>query len=36
MDEISLMLWTDYETIPNSMMNKVFLGTIKVYSWINE
>lgn len=36
MDEISLMLWTDYETIPNSMMNKAFLGTIKVYSWINE
>lgn len=36
MDEISLMLWTDYETIPNSMMNKTFLGTIKVYSWINE
>ena len=36
MDEIFLMLWTDYETIPNSMMNKAFLGTIKVYSWINE
>ena len=32
--DIRLMLWTDYETIPNSMQNKYFYGTIKVYSWI--
>ena len=34
--DIRLMLWTDYETIPNSMQNKYFYGTIKVYSWIEE
>ena len=36
MDKISLSLWTDYDTIPNSMMNKVFLGTIKVYAYIED
>ena len=34
--DIRLMLWTDYETIPNAMQNKYFYGTIKVYSWIEE
>lgn len=33
---IKLMLWTDYETIPNSMQDKYFYGTIKVYAWIEE
>ena len=33
---ISLMFWTDYETIPNSMQNKYFYGTIKVYAWSEE
>ncbi|MBQ2872460.1 MAG: hypothetical protein IJE89_00455 [Bacilli bacterium] len=32
-DEIKLMLWTDYEKIPNSMQDKYFYGTIKVYAW---
>ena len=32
-DEIRLMLWTDYETIPNSMQDKYFYGTIKIYAW---
>jgi len=32
-DEIRLMLWTDYETIPNSMQNKYFYGTIRIYAW---
>lgn len=27
------MIWTDYETIPNSMQNKYFYGTIKIYAW---
>ena len=30
---IKLMLWTDYDTIPNSMQDKYFYGTIKVYAW---
>ena len=34
--EIKLMFWTDYETIPNSMQNKYFYGTIKVYAWTEE
>lgn len=33
---INLMLWTDYETIPNAMQNKYFYGTIKVYAWVEE
>lgn len=32
-NEIKLMLWTDYETIPNSMQNKYFYGTIRIYAW---
>ena len=36
LDKINLVLWTDYDTIPNSMMNKRFLGTIKVYAYIEE
>lgn len=32
-DEIRLMLWTDYETIPNSMQNKYFYGTLRIYAW---
>ena len=32
-DEIRLMLWTDYDTIPNSMQDKYFYGTIKVYAY---
>ncbi len=35
-ENISLMLWTDYETIPNSMQDKYFYGTIKVYAWTEE
>lgn len=34
--DVNLMLWTDYETIPNAMQNKVFLGTVKVYSWTEK
>lgn len=33
---IKLMLWTDYETIPNSMQNKYFYGTIRVYAWTEK
>ena len=36
MDKINLSLWTDYDTIPNEMMNKVFLGTIKIYAYVIE
>ena len=32
-DEIKLMLWTDYETIPNSMQDKYFYGTLKIYAY---
>lgn len=32
-DEIKLMLWIDYEKIPNNMQDKYFYGTIKVYAW---
>ena len=32
-DEVKVMLWTDYETIPNEMQNTYFYGTIRVYSW---
>ena len=35
-EDISLMLWTDYDTIPNSEMDKYFYGTIKVYAWTEE
>ena len=32
-DEIRLMLWTDYDRVPNSMQNKYFYGTIRIYAW---
>ena len=32
-DEIRLMLWIDYETIPNSMQDKYFYGTVKIYAY---
>ena len=32
-DSIRLMLWTDYDTIPNTMQNKYFYGTIRIYGW---
>ena len=35
-DNIKLMFWTDYDTIPNSEQNKYFYGTIKVYAWTEE
>ena len=35
-EKISLMLWTDYDTIPNSEMDKYFYGTIRVYAWTEE
>lgn len=35
-DSISMMLWTDYDTIPNSEQDKYFYGTIKVYAWTEE
>lgn len=34
--DIGLMLWTDYETIPNEMQDTYFYGTIKVYSWTEQ
>lgn len=30
---VRLMLWSDYDTIPNSMQNKYFYGTIRIYAW---
>ena len=35
-DNIKLMLWADYDTIPNSEQDKYFYGTIKVYAWTEE
>ena len=35
-DNINIMLWTDYDTIPNSEQDKYFYGTIKVYAWTEE
>lgn len=32
-DEIKLMLWTDYDTVPNSMQDTYFYGTIRIYAW---
>lgn len=32
-ENISIMFWTDYDTIPNTMQNKYFYGTIKLYAW---
>lgn len=34
--KVRLMLWTDYDTIPNSMQDKYFYGTIKVYAWTDK
>ena len=31
-DKIRIMLWDDYDTIPNSQQNKYFYGTIRVYA----
>ena len=33
---IGIMLWTDYDTIPNAMQNKYFYGTIRVLAWSEE
>jgi len=35
-DSVNVMLWTDYETIPNSEQDKYFYGTIRVYAWTEE
>ena len=35
-EEIQLSLWADYDTIPNSQMDKYFYGTIKLYAWTEE
>ena len=35
-DDIKMMLWADYDTIPNSEQNKYFYGTIRVYAWTEE
>lgn len=35
-ENISVMLWADYDTIPNAMQDKYFYGTIKVYAWMEE
>ena len=32
-DSIRLMLWTDYDTVPNTMQDKYFYGTIRIYGW---
>lgn len=32
-DSVRLMLWTDYDTIPNEMQDKYFYGTIRIYAW---
>ena len=31
--DIKIMLWTDYYSIPNSMQDKYFYGTIRIYAW---
>ena len=35
-DSIRMMLWSDYDTIPNSEQDKYFYGTIRVYAWTEE
>ena len=35
-ENISIMLWYDYDTIPNSEQDKYFYGTIKVYAWTEK
>ena len=32
-DEINVMFWIDYDTIPNTMQNKRFYGTLRIYAW---
>ena len=32
-DSIRLMFWMDYDSIPNTMQNKYFYGTIRIYAW---
>ena len=32
-DEIRLMLWIDYDSVPNSMQDKYFYGTLRIYGW---
>lgn len=32
-DTINVMFWIDYDTIPNSMQNKRFYGTLRIYAW---
>lgn len=34
--DVYIMLWTDYETIGNDMMDKQFLGTIRVYGLVEK
>ncbi len=35
-EKVSIMLWTDYDTIPNSEQDKYFYGTVRVYAWTEE
>ncbi len=35
-EDVSVMLWADYDTIPNSEQDKYFYGTIKVYAWTED
>lgn len=32
-DDIRLMLWIDYDSVPNSMQDKYFYGTLRIYGW---
>ena len=32
-DEIRVMFWVDYNSVPNSMQNKYFYGTLRLYAW---
>ena len=35
-ENVNVMLWTDYDSIPNSEQDKYFYGTIKVYAWTQK
>ena len=35
-ENVNVMMWTDYDTIPNSEQDKYFYGTIRVYAWTEE
>ena len=35
-ENVSVMLWTDYDTVPNSQQDKYFYGTIRVYAWTEQ